>query len=95
MASIRWTPVVDHEDHDDEKDAWTPNEKSVWRVQGELFGALREGDKSLQRYCGKVDDTFALTNSWFLTEMRDRRNSSVREAIEAVLVAMSATALFK
>ena len=78
-------PVVEHEDHDGEKDAWEPSERNLWRVQGEVFGTLRAGDKALIRYCGKVGDRFALSASWFLQELLDRRNAAARHAIEGVL----------
>ena len=46
---------------------------------------LRASDHDFIKFCGDVSGAPALPKSWFLNELQDRRNESVRHAIEDVM----------
>ena len=55
------------------------------RIGDELFVTLSCSDVGFKAFCGKIGGDHALSTSWFLQELRDRRNAAVRLAIENVL----------
>ena len=81
MATVRWQPIIE----DEEGNSWTPSLAKLDRIGDELFVTLSCSDAGFKAFCGKVGGEYALSTSWFLQELRDRRNSAVRLAIEKVL----------
>ena len=78
---VRWQPIIE----DEEGNSWTPSLAKLDRIGDELFVTLSCSDAGFKAFCGKVGGEYALSTSWFLQELRDRRNSAVRLAIEKVL----------
>ena len=80
MAYVRWLPTVVHDDC-----VWVLHQSRTERIGDSMYVAIRQSDHDFIRFCGEVDGEPALPRSWFIGEIRDRRNESVRHAIEDVM----------